>query len=55
MPYDRYGFLTGRASQAEIDAVAERVRREDDERARNTRAWNRLCGMAAPIGRPVDL
>lgn len=53
--YDRYdtmGMLRGPASQAEKDAIAARVAREDEERERNSRAWARLCGMASPIGGP---
>jgi len=53
--YDETGMLIGRASQAEIDAIAERVRAADEKRARDRRGWERLCGMASPIGRAVDL
>lgn len=52
MRYDRYGREDCPASAAEKQAVADRIEREDAERARNTRAWNRLCGMVAPIGGP---
>lgn len=50
--YDETGMLRGPASQAEKDAIAARVAREDDERERNARAWARLCGMVSPIGEP---
>lgn len=52
MRYDQYGYERGPASTAEKQAIADRIEREDAERARNTRAWNRLCGMVAPIGGP---
>lgn len=55
--YDRYdtmGMLRGPASQAEKDAIAARVAREDEARVRNSRAWARLCGMASPIGGPLS-
>lgn len=40
-------------SQAEKDHLSDRIRKQDEDRARNARAWDRLCGMAAPIGGPV--
>ena len=50
--YDMYGQAMGPASQAEKDRLADRVKREDEERARNSAGWARLCGSALPIGRP---
>lgn len=37
------------------DAELARIKAQDEKRARDRAAWNRLCGMAAPIGRPIDL
>lgn len=56
--YDKYGQRHGPATAAERAAVAERVRRQDEAHAARMRAhaaWDRLCGMAGPIGRAVDL
>ena len=33
-----------------VEDRAERLRREDEEKERNHRAWLRLCGMLSPIG-----
>lgn len=49
----RYGYLPP-YSEDQRRADMERVQREDEERARNTRAWNRLCGMLSPIGGPAE-
>lgn len=54
MRYDETGAIN-RASAAELKSISDRIEREDAERARNRRAWDRLCGMASPIGRAVDL
>jgi hypothetical protein len=51
--YDETGVLIGPASQAELDAIAARVKAEDEERTRNARGWDRLCGMAGFIGGPA--
>lgn len=52
--YDRYGVLEGPVSQAEKDRIAEKVRKEDEDRLRSQRAWARLCGMAGFIGGPAE-
>ena len=51
--YDHYGnHLT--ISPAQRAAEMARIQAKDDERARSRAAWNRLCGMASPIGGPSD-
>ena len=52
MRYDHYGMEMGPVSQAEKDRIAEKVRKEDEERTRNERGWARLCGIAPMIGGP---
>lgn len=44
-----------RALQAKIaEDEAARQRKLDEDRARNHRAWLRLCSMMGPIGGPTE-
>jgi hypothetical protein len=56
--YDAMGFDRRTAdamAKAQLAATTERLRLADEEKASNRAAWNRLCGMASPIGHGVDL
>lgn len=48
-----YGYVNW--TQAHRDAAVARIQAQDEKRARERAAWDRLCGMASPIGRAVDL
>lgn len=53
--YNEYGSVDIPYSDEQRRADMARIQAQDEARARDRRAWDRLCGMAAPIGRPVDL
>lgn len=46
--YDTYGQAMGPASQAEKDRIADRVKREDEERARNSAGWPDCAAAPCP-------
>lgn len=53
--YNEYGSIDMPYTDEQRRADMARIQAQDEERERNRRAWNRLCGMCSPIGRPVDL
>lgn len=51
--YDIYGNGSlAPISAAEREREMARLQKKDDDAARSRAAWNRLCGMASPIGGP---
>ncbi len=50
-----YGMKDMGWTESQRQSALERLRKQDEERARDRAAWNRLCGMVSPIGGPVDL
>jgi hypothetical protein len=52
--YDTKGYAIrdGVKDTSEIKRMAEKIRLQDEERARNANGWARLCGSVPLIGGP---